>query len=37
MSSKYPVLPPNKIIKVMRKLGFYKMSQKGSHAFNQLF
>ena len=37
MSSKYPVLPPNKIIKVMRKLGFYKISQKGSHAFNQLF
>ena len=32
MSSKYPVLPPNKIIKVMRKLGFYKISQKGSHA-----
>jgi predicted RNA binding protein YcfA (HicA-like mRNA interferase family) len=32
MSSKYPVLPPNKIIKAMRKLGFEKCSQKGSHA-----
>ena len=32
MSSKYPVLPPEKIIKAMRKLGFYKISQKGSHA-----
>lgn len=31
MSSKYPVLPPEKIIKVMVKLGFYKVSQKGSH------
>lgn len=35
MSSKYPVLPPNKIIKVMRSLGFYKISQKGSHAKNR--
>ncbi len=26
------MLPPEKIIKVMRKLGFYKISQKGSHA-----
>ena len=32
MSSKYPVLPPNKIIKTMKKLGFVKCSQKGSHA-----
>lgn len=32
MSSKYPVLPPDKIIKVMKKLGFQKISQKGSHA-----
>ncbi len=32
MSSKYPVLPPSKIIKAMRKLGFEKCSQKGSHA-----
>ena len=32
MSSKYPILPPEKIIKVMKKLEFYKISQKGSHA-----
>lgn len=32
MSSKYPVLPPEKIIKVMKKLGFCKISQKGSYA-----
>ena len=32
MSSKYPVLPPNKIIKAMNKFGFEKCSQKGSHA-----
>lgn len=32
MSSKYPVLPPEKIIKAMKKLGFYKVSQKDSHA-----
>lgn len=32
MSSKYPVLPPEKIIKTMKKLGFYKISQRGSHA-----
>ena len=31
MSSKYPVLPPSKIIKVMTKFGFRKISQKGSH------
>ena len=32
MSSKYPVLPPKKIIKIMeRKFGFEKISQKGSH------
>ena len=31
MSSKYPVLPPNKIIKTIKKLGFEKCSQKGSH------
>ena len=31
MSSKYPILPPEKIIKVMKKLGFYKISQRGSH------
>ena len=32
MSSKYPVLPPNKVIKALAKLGFEKISQKGSHA-----
>lgn len=32
MSSKYPVLPPKDIIKVLNLLGFYKISQKGSHA-----
>lgn len=32
MSSKYPILPPEKIIKVMKKLGFNKISQRGSHA-----
>ena len=31
MSSKYPVLSPKDIIKVLNKLGFYKVSQKGSH------
>lgn len=31
MSSKYPVLPPNKIIKVLSSFGFEKVSQKGSH------
>ena len=31
MSSKYPILPPNKVIKIMKKLGFEKCSQKGSH------
>lgn len=28
MSSKYPVLPPLKIIKTLQKLGFEKISQK---------
>lgn len=32
MSSKYPVLPPDKIIKVLAKFGFEKIAQKGSHA-----
>ena len=32
MSLKYPVLPPNKIIKVFKKIGFEKIAQKGSHA-----
>lgn len=31
MSSKYPMLPPKDIIKVLNLLGFYKVSQKGSH------
>lgn len=28
---KYPVLPPNKIIKVLGEFDFIKVSQKGSH------
>jgi predicted RNA binding protein YcfA (HicA-like mRNA interferase family) len=32
MGSKYPVLPPEKIISVLRIFGFNKISQKGSHA-----
>ena len=32
MGSKYPLLPPNDIIKVLTGLGFQKVSQKGSHA-----
>lgn len=32
MGSKYPVLPPEAIIKALKKMGFYKVSQKGSHA-----
>ena len=31
MSSKYTVLPPGKIISALSKLGFDKISQKGSH------
>lgn len=31
MSSKYPILSPQEIIKALRKMGFYKVSQKGSH------
>ncbi len=31
MGSKYPVLPPKEIIKVLEKLGFRYASQKGSH------
>ncbi len=31
MSSKYPVLPPSKIISILSKFGFEKVSQKGSH------
>ena len=32
MSSKYSVLPPHKIIKILEKYGFEKVAQKGSHA-----
>ena len=31
MGSKYPVLPPQKIIKVLEKHGFNFVSQRGSH------
>ena len=31
MSSKYPILPPKKIIKILKRFGFKKVSQKGSH------
>ena len=31
MGSKYPVLPPQKIIKTLEKRGFKFVSQKGSH------
>lgn len=32
MGSKYPILSPNEIIKVLTRMGFQKTSQKGSHA-----
>ena len=32
MSSKYPILSPEKIIYILAKFGFEKVSQKGSHA-----
>lgn len=32
MGSKYPVLAPQEIIRVLEKIGFQKISQKGSHA-----
>lgn len=32
MSPKYPILSPNEIIRILAKFGFYKISQKGSHA-----
>lgn len=32
MPSKYPILSPKDIIKALRKIGFEKVSQKGSHA-----
>lgn len=31
MGSKYPVLPPNKVIKTLEKFGYKYVSQKGSH------
>lgn len=31
MGSKYPLLPPNKIIKTLEKFGFVYVSQRGSH------
>ncbi len=31
MGSKYPILPPSKIIKALEKFGFKYVSQKGSH------
>ncbi len=32
MGSKYPLLAPDEIIRTLSKLGFQKVSQKGSHA-----
>lgn len=32
MGSKYPILSPKEIIRVLEKVGFQKVSQKGSHA-----
>ncbi len=32
MGSKYPVLSAKEVVKVLVKLGFEKVSQKGSHA-----
>ena len=31
MGSKYPVLPPSKVIKILEQFGFEYVSQKGSH------
>lgn len=31
MGSKYPILPPSKVIKILEQFGFYYVSQKGSH------
>ena len=31
MSSKYPVLTPQEIIRALKKLGFEEVSQRGSH------
>lgn len=32
MSSKIPILPSKEVVKILRKFGFIKISQKGSHA-----
>lgn len=32
MGFKYPILSSKKIIQILLELGFYKVSQKGSHA-----
>ncbi|MBF4696068.1 type II toxin-antitoxin system HicA family toxin [Fusibacter ferrireducens] len=32
MGSKYPILTPKEIIRALEKIGFQKVSQKGSHA-----
>ena len=31
MGSKYPILTPKEIVRVLEKFGFYFVSQKGSH------
>jgi len=31
MGSKYPILPSKEIVKVLKRFGFEKVSQKGSH------
>ena len=32
MSSKIPILPAKEVVRILQKLGFIKISQKGSHA-----
>jgi predicted RNA binding protein YcfA (HicA-like mRNA interferase family) len=32
MGSKYPILPPEDIITALKKAGYLKVSQKGSHS-----
>lgn len=32
MGSKYPILTPKEVIKVLSKFGFIKVSQRGSHS-----
>ena len=31
MGSKYPVLPPKEVIKILENFGFHYVSQRGSH------